>query len=118
MAAPKANNVADDPVSYGEVAVAGGTLPICMAGEGAPVILLHGWTLDHRMWAPQVAGLADDFFLVMPDRRGCGRATAPPDLMKTLSQLPISSGSSGSRWSACHAARWSRWMWRGGTARG
>lgn len=82
MAAPKANNVADDPVSYGEVAVAGGTLPICMAGEGAPVILLHGWTLDHRMWAPQVAGLADDFFLVMPDRRGCGRATAPPDLMR------------------------------------
>lgn len=82
MAAPTANNVADDPVSYGEVAVAGGTLPICMAGEGAPVILLHGWTLDHRMWAPQVAGLADDFFLVMPDRRGCGRATAPPDLMR------------------------------------
>jgi pimeloyl-ACP methyl ester carboxylesterase len=82
MAAPTANNVADDPVSYGEVAVAGGTLPICMAGEGAPVILLHGWTLDHRMWTPQVAGLADDFFLVMPDRRGCGRATAPPDLMR------------------------------------
>jgi pimeloyl-ACP methyl ester carboxylesterase len=82
MAAPKANTVADDPAHYGEVAVAGGTLPICMAGEGAPVILLHGWTLDHRMWTPQVAGLADDFFLVMPDRRGCGRATAPPDLMR------------------------------------
>ena len=82
MTAPKANTMADDPVPYGEVAVAGGTLPICMAGEGAPVILLHGWTLDHRMWAPQVAGLADDFCLVMPDRRGCGRATAPPDLMR------------------------------------
>lgn len=69
-------------VSYGNVAVHGGTLPIAMAGEaeGTPVILLHGWTLDHRMWAPQIAGLAEECFLVMPDRRGCGRATAPPDL--------------------------------------
>lgn len=81
MAAPVAG-----ALSYGEVAVDGGTLPIWMtdagAGEGAPVILLHGWTLDHRMWAPQVAGLAGNFFCVVPDRRGCGRATAPPDLMR------------------------------------
>lgn len=69
-------------VSYGEVAVAGGRLPIAMAGEGTPLILLHGWTLDHRMWSPQIAGLADRHFLVMPDRRGCGRATAPPDLAR------------------------------------
>ena len=81
MAAPKANDVADI-LSYGEVSVDGGTLPIWMAGEGAPVILLHGWTLDHRMWTPQIARLAGEHFLVMPDRRGCGRATAPPDLMR------------------------------------
>jgi pimeloyl-ACP methyl ester carboxylesterase len=81
MAAPKANDVADI-LSYGEVSVDGGTLPIWMAGEGAPVILLHGWTLDHRMWTPQIAGLAPDHFLVMPDRRGCGRASAPSDLMR------------------------------------
>lgn len=69
-----------DP-SYGEVAVDGGTLPIAMAGEGQPLILLHGWTLDHRLWLPQCRGrLAAQNFLVMPDRRGCGRATAPPDL--------------------------------------
>jgi pimeloyl-ACP methyl ester carboxylesterase len=80
MAAPVAG---DDALWYGEVPVAGGTLPIAMAGtaDGTPLILLHGWTLDHRMWSPQVAGLAGDCFLVMPDRRGCGRATAPPDLM-------------------------------------
>ncbi len=69
-------------MAYGEVAVAGGSLPIAMAGEGPPLILLHGWTLDHRMWAPQVAGLAERHFLVMPDRRGHGRATAPPDLAR------------------------------------
>jgi pimeloyl-ACP methyl ester carboxylesterase len=70
-----------DP-SYGEVPVHGGSVPIAMAGEGAPLILLHGWSLDHRMWAPQLAGLADGFFCVAPDRRGCGRATAPPDLAR------------------------------------
>lgn len=75
-----------DAVLPGEVAVAGGKLPIFMAGgirSGAtPLILLHGWTLDHRMWQPQIADLARDFFLVMPDRRGCGRSTAPPDLAR------------------------------------
>jgi pimeloyl-ACP methyl ester carboxylesterase len=78
MVAPDAG----DAVWYGEVAVHGGHLPICMAGEGPPLILLHGWTLDHRMWRPQVAELASQHFLVMPDRRGCGRATAPPDLAR------------------------------------
>lgn len=71
-----------DAAWYGEVAVAGGRLPICMAGDGAPLILLHGWTLDHRMWRPQIAALAERHFLVMPDRRGCGSATAPPDLAR------------------------------------
>lgn len=73
---------ARDAVWYGEVAVDGGVLPIAMAGEGTPVILLHGWSLDHRMWAPQIAGLAGEHFLVMPDRRGCGDSTAPPDLAR------------------------------------
>lgn len=67
---------------HGEVAVAGGRLPIAMAGEGPPLILLHGWTLDHRLWRPQVGTLGQSHFLVMPDRRGCGRATAPPDLAR------------------------------------
>lgn len=67
---------------HGEVAVAGGSLPVAVSGEGEPLILLHGWTLDHRMWGPQIAGLAGRHRLVMPDRRGCGRATAPPDLSR------------------------------------
>ncbi|KPQ27277.1 MAG: pimeloyl-[acyl-carrier protein] methyl ester esterase BioH [Porphyrobacter sp. HL-46] len=60
--------------------MAGGKVLFALAGEGPPLILLHGWTLDHRMWQPQVAALAKDFLLVMPDRRGCGGSTAPPDL--------------------------------------
>ncbi|MCX9146104.1 alpha/beta fold hydrolase [Erythrobacter sp. WG] len=71
----------------GEVRVADGTIPLAIAGDGAPLILLHGWTLDHRMWRPQIAGLAASHRLVMPDRRGHGRATAPPDLAREAADV-------------------------------
>jgi pimeloyl-ACP methyl ester carboxylesterase len=67
-------------LEFGQIAVAGGSIAVAMAGSGPPLILLHGWTMDWRMWLPQVETLARDFFLVMPDRRGFGRSTAPPDL--------------------------------------
>lgn len=67
---------------HGEVPVEGGVIPFALAGDGPPLILLHGWTLDGRMWQPQVTVLARHFLLVMPDRRGFGRATAPPDLAR------------------------------------
>lgn len=69
-----------DFASVDEVEVEGGTLPIAIAGDGRPLILLHGWTLDHRMWVPQMASLGKHYRLIMIDRRGFGRATAPPNL--------------------------------------
>ena len=56
----------------GEVDVGDGMIRLTVAGEGHPLILLHGWTLDRRMWQPQVVDLAKHFQLVMPDRRGFG----------------------------------------------
>lgn len=41
--------------------------------------MLHGWTLDHRSWSPQLP-LAEHARLVLPDRRGFGRSSAPADL--------------------------------------
>lgn len=72
-----------------DIAVDGGSVPVRVAGKGPPLVLLHGWTLDHRMWGPQAeeGGLADHFTLVMPDRRGHGRASAPPDLAREARDL-------------------------------
>lgn len=46
----------------------------------ATVLFLHGWTLDHRMWARQCAALASSLQLIAIDRRGFGRSTAPADV--------------------------------------
>ena len=52
------------------------------------MLLLHGWALDRSAWAPQRA-LADRFRLILPDRRGFGRSTAPPDLAAETDDLLI-----------------------------
>jgi pimeloyl-ACP methyl ester carboxylesterase len=47
--------------------------------DGPMVVLLHGATLDHRAWAPQVEALRDRFRLVVPDLRGHGASTGSFD---------------------------------------
>ena len=60
------------------VEVAGGQIHVRSAGDGPLVIFLHGWTLDWRIWLPQLA--LSGAQIVMPDRRGFGQSTAPPFL--------------------------------------
>ena len=37
-------------------------------GQGPPVVLVHGWTLDLEMWDPQVDALRSAFRLVQIGR--------------------------------------------------
>lgn len=62
-----------------DVAVPGGFVRTETIGSGPPLLLLHGWTLDRRIWAPQLP-LAAQRQLILVDRRGFGQSTAPPDL--------------------------------------
>ena len=41
-------------------------------GDGPPVVLAHGFLMDHEMFAPQVAALAPEFRVVTWDERGFG----------------------------------------------
>lgn len=61
------------------VAVPGGNLVVEQLGAGPPLLMLHGWTLDRRMWLPQLP-LARQLTLIAIDRRGFGQSTAHPDL--------------------------------------
>jgi pimeloyl-ACP methyl ester carboxylesterase len=46
-------------------------------GAGEPVILIHGLTLDCRMWQPQVRPLSVLFRVIRYDLRGFGRSADP-----------------------------------------
>jgi 3-oxoadipate enol-lactonase len=41
-------------------------------GDGLPVVLGHGFLMDHEMFAPQVAALAPEFRVITWDERGFG----------------------------------------------
>lgn len=49
------------------------------AGEGPPLLLLHGAFDDSRMWRRQLEGLSDEFTVVAWDAPGCGRSSDPPE---------------------------------------
>ena len=46
--------------------------------HGTALLLIHGFPLDHRMWAPQLAGLSADVRVIAPDLRGFGRSEVAP----------------------------------------
>jgi haloacetate dehalogenase len=49
-----------------------------MAGDGPPLLLLHGYPQTHVMWHKIAPALAEDFTVVLPDLRGYGDSSKPP----------------------------------------
>ena len=49
------------------------------SGSGDPVVLIHGFSVDRRMWAPQVAVLEKRFRVIRYDLRGHGNSAAPSE---------------------------------------
>jgi len=52
----------------------GATLSYTDRGSGPPLVLLHGFPLDGRVWDDQAAGLADRCRVIVPDLRGFGQS--------------------------------------------
>jgi len=50
-----------------------------VAGNGAPMLLLHSGVCDRRMWEPQWATLTTSFCVVRPDLRGFGETPLPAE---------------------------------------
>ena len=44
------------------------------SGQGKPLVLLHGYPLDHRIWLQVAPLLEPDFNLIIPDLRGFGQS--------------------------------------------
>ena len=59
------------------LAANGGHFHVAMAGQGPPLLLLHGWPEFWRTWEAVIALLTDRFTLVAPDLRGFGDSSKP-----------------------------------------
>src|SRR5437879_1445110 len=57
--------------------VNGVRLHYLIAGEGKPVVLLHGYTQTSHMWLPLMAELARTRTVIAPDLRGAGESSTP-----------------------------------------
>jgi len=68
-------------------------------GEGIPVLLIHGYPLDHQIWSRVVSMLAKKARIITPDLRGFGLSSATKgtysmslfamDIIHLLDQLKI-----------------------------
>ncbi|PWE29404.1 alpha/beta hydrolase [Maritimibacter sp. 55A14] len=54
-------------------------LSVHEGGEGAPLILLHGYPQNHMCWARVAPELARRYRVIVPDLRGYGQSDAPAD---------------------------------------
>ena len=61
-------------IDTGEVA-----LSVHRAGQGTPLILLHGYPQNHHCWEKVAPAFARQFDVIVPDLRGYGASDAPPD---------------------------------------
>lgn len=68
-------------------------LNIITAGEGDPLLLVHGFPLDHSMWGNQLEALSESYKVIAPDLRGFGKSTSNDettqmaDFAKDLAEL-------------------------------
>jgi len=52
------------------------------AGDGPPLVLLHGGVSDHREWRHQIAGLSNAYDVIAWDAPGNGGSSDPPETFR------------------------------------
>ncbi len=61
-------------------------LHVVERGSGRPLLLVHGFPLDHQMWVGQLGELSREYRVIAPDLRGFGRSDDPRDTTVTMAQ--------------------------------
>jgi 3-oxoadipate enol-lactonase len=62
------------------------SLNVVERGSGPPLLLVHGYPLDHSMWQGQIEAFADRCRVIAPDLRGFGESDATPGTV-TMAQM-------------------------------
>ena len=64
--------------SYQRIATQGAEINVASAGDGPPLLLLHGYPQNHLMWHKIAPDLSKQFHVICPDLRGYGNSSKPP----------------------------------------
>lgn len=56
-------------------------------GSGFPLLFLHAYLLDHKMWLPQIKLMSQSYRCIVPDLWGHGLSEALPSSSQTLFQI-------------------------------
>lgn len=62
---------------YEKITTKGAVINVAIAGEGPPLLLLHGNPLTHVSWHRLAPSLAESFTVICPDLRGYGDSSKP-----------------------------------------
>jgi cephalosporin-C deacetylase-like acetyl esterase len=99
LASPAAAKVEPFPASFKlmDVKTAGASIHVRIGGQGPAVLMLHGFGDSGDMWQPLAVVLMKDHTVVVPDLRGMGLSSHPPegytkkteaeDMIQVLDQL-------------------------------
>ena len=63
------------------LSIRGVELYVCIRGNGSPIILVHGFPLDHSMWSYQIEFLSKRHRVIAPDLRCFGRSEVTPGMV-------------------------------------
>jgi pimeloyl-ACP methyl ester carboxylesterase len=65
----------------------GESIRVALSGEGAPIVMLHGWTASHTEWAPLVQGLSRSHAVYRWDARGHGGPALTTATVPTVQRM-------------------------------
>lgn len=70
------------------ISIGASSFHVLEQGRGQPLLLVHGFPLDHTMWRAQVSELAKDCRVIAPDLRGFGQSSpiTADDAVVTMAQ--------------------------------
>jgi len=63
--------------AYRKITTSGAVINVATRGDGPPLLLLHGYPENHRMWSAVAPSLAKEFSVVCADLRGYGDSSKP-----------------------------------------
>jgi len=74
-------------IERGRVDAGGESLYYEIEGDGPALVLVHGWTLNCRMWDDQRSAFSARHRVICYDRRGFGRSSGQPDTVRDVDDL-------------------------------